>query len=246
MTTTKGTIIGLILAVVCASQASATTIRVTASSPTGEGPMYTVDIDTTTGIYTENDDGTSTWIGSLSNDVFDLGWNFDYDPDPGVSGNLSVTNNTNSAQLFSTTTGVLSSVLAPSGSAMNGASTISVADSDFSGTPATISSPPGGAVYSGIVNGVVQRNLFPDTPPASYSLTDLGGGVKVDFDTFSGESTSTGLGIGDLLSLKHEFTLTAGDTATANSTFFVVPEPSGLALLVLGLISVTITRQRRR
>ena len=157
MTTTKGTIIGLLFAVVCAIQAqssvvSATTIRVTASSPTGEGPMYTVDIDTTTGTYTENDDGTATWIGSLSNNVFDLGWNFEYDPDPGVSGNLSVTNNTNSVQLFSTTTGVLSSVAAGSGVAMNGASTISVADSDFSGTPATISSPAGGAIYSGMID----------------------------------------------------------------------------------------------
>ena len=43
MTTTKGTILGLLLVAVCAAQAhssviSAATIRVTASSPTGEGP----------------------------------------------------------------------------------------------------------------------------------------------------------------------------------------------------------------
>ncbi len=250
MTTTNGTFLVVLLVALCAAQAnssiiSAATIRVTASSPTGEGPTLTVDLDTTVGDFTENEDGTSTWVGSLQNDVFDLGWDFFYDPDPGVSGNLSVTNNTDGTQLFSASTGVFSTIDVPAGTAMTGASTLSVADSDFSNTPATVMSPPGGAIFNGLITGTTERTLFPTTPPASFSLTALGNGVNVTFDSFAGETTSTALPNGGLLSLIHDFTLTAGDTATANSTFFVAPEPSGMALLLFGLIGAGLMRQRR-
>jgi hypothetical protein len=115
---------------------------------------------------------------------------------------------------------------------MFGSSTISINDANASGS-ATLSAPAGGSVYEGRINGVTQATLFDDPYTLSPSFPPSTAG---DTGSFSG-TTSTALNAGDTLSLKHTFVLSAGDSATGNSNFTVIPEPASLVLVaIIGLV----------
>ena len=139
------------------------------------------------------------------------------DPDPSVSGSIALTNVANATQTF--TLNVSQSIASvPAGSQDFGSSAISLADANVSGgtTSATIGAPTGSAIYTAFVNSnVTQKMLFVDPYSKSASGT---GGVAVDSQSFTAGTTTVPATI---MGIQHSFTLTAGDSATVNSTFTI-------------------------
>ena len=238
------TLMALVVAV-CASLAAgsahAATIQVMAEGPNGE-LGFAGNLDESDGVFTELPNGLQSWVGSV---VDDSGWEFSWDlvinPDPFVTGVVAVTNNTNSTGTFMFEVGTSVTDSFAAGSPMFGSSTISISDANNSNS-ASLSAPAGGSVYEGRINGIVQESLFdaPYTLSPSFPPSTAG-----DTESFTG-TTSTALNVGDTLSLKHTFVLSAGDSATGNSNFTVIPEPSTLALAALLGLAGCVHRLRRR
>lgn len=157
------------------------------------------------------------------------------DLDPGVSGSWSITNNTAAPQTYSFS--VLLPVLpvAPS-SLMLGSSSITVADANFDGAASltTFAPSPG---YAGLVDLAVvpAATLFPD--PFTLSVGVLGGTTSLTDDFGIPGPSVPGPAVAGSIGIQHVFTLSPGDRATLNSTFFLVaiPEPGTLALVLVGL-----------
>ena len=186
----------------------------------------------------------TTWSGSYRDRNYSIDWALELDADPGISGTISITNNQPIPQFFSTEVGLVVATggAVPAGGLMAGASQLILSTNSPTVT-ATLSAPGGDSIYQGKIAGTIERELFSD--PSSLSITPpvlLG----TDFDSFSGEFTTTALGVGDVLSLRHAFVLTADDSATAVSSFsVVVPSPTGSLLLWLGALGLCFCRGKR-
>jgi hypothetical protein len=125
---------------------------------------------------------------------------------------------------------------------MSGSSSITINDANLNGA-ATVSAPAGGSIYEALVNDVPFETLFDDayslSPPFPPTTTS-------DNASFSGV-TPAAINVGDNMAVRHTFVLTAGDAATGNSNFVVVPEPASLALTsVACLVALAVYRRRRR
>jgi hypothetical protein len=203
-------------------------------------PVFVGQADPGTGpyAYTWND---GTWSGSGAK----IQWsNVEGDLDPGVSGVWSVTNNTGTTQIY--TLSIILPVLpvVPS-SLMFGSSTLSVSDANFDGS-ATLASVTPFATYNGLIDlaAVPAAALFAD--PYSLVVSSGGGttGATASFGSFPG--TVPGPAVAGSIGIQHVFSLSAGDSATLNSTFFLqaVPEPGTLMLAVSGLLGIGLLARR--
>lgn len=61
---------------------------------------------------------------------------------------------------------------------------------------------------------------------------------------YSDEAAGAGLSVGEEFGIRHEFSLTAFDRLTVQSTFVIVPEPSTIALLGLAAFGFAAVRHR--
>jgi hypothetical protein len=123
---------------------------------------------------------------------------------------------------------------------MSGSSSITINDANLNGA-ATVSAPVGGSIYEGLVNGVPFATLF-DAP---YSLSPPFPPTTTSDNASFGGVTPAAINVGDTLSVKHTFVLTAGDGATGNSNFVVIPEPASLVLTCLaGLAALAVYRSQ--
>ncbi|MEM8835590.1 MAG: hypothetical protein AAGD00_07200 [Planctomycetota bacterium] len=148
---------------------------------------------------------------------------------------LAVTNNSGSDQSYTVTTSALLSDGSVTGAF--GSVSGSVGDADFDGD-ASVSAPAGSSVYNGFVDGIDVLSALDD--PFSQTVNTLGATAPFGpgNDSVSGlAGVLTGFGI------RNEFTLSAGDQATLNSTIALVPTPG--AALVLGVAGLAATRRRR-
>jgi len=211
----------------------------TTSSPTTDITLDSSEF----GTLTVADDGRQFWNGSYTTDEIRFAWDLTLDSDPLVTGAFSVTNLLGFSQFFQFQTAVPSTIAVPIGGVMKGSSSVTVADANGDAA-ASLSSLAGTAVYQGRIEGVT----LADVPGAAlfnpFSLT-VNSIVGSDSRTagFSG-STPVPVGIGKLVALRHSFLLSAGDSATVNSTFYVVPEPAGVALFLVGCLALGGMRKR--
>ncbi len=231
----------LVLMALSVNCLQAATITIGVGSGPGDVPSRIVELDEQDGDFVTNPDGTQNWSGSWTDSDLSVRWSFFLDPDPGVGGSIVVTNNAATPQFFSFETGLPVALAFAAGSEMSGSSSISVSDANFNRV-ASLTAANGDSVYSGKIDGATQRTLFTD--PFSLSVATLGG-TNSQSAGFSGESTVTSLPVDGLIQVRNAFLLSPGDSATANSTFVVVPEPS-LGMILIGAAACAMGFRRRR
>ncbi|RMH28791.1 MAG: hypothetical protein D6693_03010 [Planctomycetota bacterium] len=209
------------------------------------------------GTVSANADGSIQWSGSMQR--ADLGWGLDWnlaineDPIAGVvpsfaaltgggpalsiSGVAGFTNLLGATANFTFNVGAVSS-LGAGVTTLNGASTITLLDTGTDG--GVMAALAGGSIYDAVINGVSQQQLFID--PFSLNAPPSG----IDFTgAVWGKIPGGPIAVGDLFGINHAFSLTAGDQATVNSSFFInlIPSPGSVALFgVAGLVAL---RRRR-
>ena len=161
------------------------------------------------------------------------------DADPGIAANFAVFNDTAMTATFNFVVTMPVAFATGGTTTQSGGSTISINDSSGNST-ATFASLNPNSVYTASVNGGVARTLFDDP----YSLTAAGfaGITNGDTSNFAPEA-GPALGLLTELRLEHTFTVTPGDRATVNSSYFIVPEPATLTILALG--GIALVRRRR-
>ncbi len=175
-----------------------------------------------------------------------LTWDVTSDPDPFVNSVFGFTNNTAFTQTYILTATLPIAPPIPGATLIGGSSQITVNDSNFSGA-ATVTSVLSGTdyVYNALIDAAVVENLH--GPGFTLSAPGQGQGATANASfglpgpTQAGPAALTSIGI------RHEITLTAGDSVTLNSNFIVmpVPEPTTIGLVSLGIAGLALAGRRR-
>lgn len=146
-----------------------------------------------------------------------------FDADPLIFNNILLQNNTLANQIYTVTVALPTTFGAPSG--IRGSISTSLI-----GTAATLTSVAPFSIYSAQIDGVTVRTLQ-DNP---FLLTTPNNAVS-DVKSYGIEVNN--VPVNSNIGIVLRFELTPGDTATILSDFEVatlIPEPSSLALLLLG------------
>ena len=178
------------------------------------------------------------WTGNMMNTNMGWGLNWDLiiDPDPSISGVAAFTNLSGVTMNF-TYNVTANSTIAIASPTVDGTSTITLVDNGNNG--ATMAALTGDSIYRAFINAATQETLFDDP----YSLVAPANGFDLDGANWGPQAATVALAFGDVFGINHDFSLTAGDQATVNSDFNIVPEPATMMLLVLG--GVSLIRRRR-
>lgn len=151
--------------------------------------------------------------------------------------NYVVTNTSNAVQTFTIFgTADIDPIAGPT--TMSGSITGTV--TDLNGNGAEVTSDPQGvdAIYTAIIDGVNEvRYLMEDFSFAAPGPFLSGNGGPKQF------ANEVGPAVLDKISIRLQFTLSAGDTASFTSIFTIVPAPAGMAVLALGVVGAG--RRRR-
>lgn len=181
--------------------------------------------------YIDNGDGTFTYEGMNGNQtIWAFDWNITVNPDPLISAMFGITNNTASTKHFDIlfTLPVGSPFGPPAGKSGSLAATFEDFNNSGSATLSNID-------WDGRIDGADAMALF------SGDFTCGGAGCNGSiFPVSDGPLPSTGVNTN--IGIHLAFDLTAGDKATFNTFFEVVPVPLPAALWLfgagLGLLSV--------
>lgn len=184
--------------------------------------------------------GNYAWAGAA------LTWNVTSDPDPFVNSVFGFTNNTAFPQTYILTATLPIAPAIPGATLIGGSSQITVNDSNFSGA-ATVTSVLSGTdyVYNALIDGADVANLH--GTGFTLSAPFAGGGATANAffglpgPTQPGPAALTSIGI------RHEITLSAGDSVTLNSSFIVIPVPESttIGLVALGIAGLAAVGRRR-
>lgn len=192
---------------------------------------------------TDNLNGTYSYGGSFfdTNTFATLSWDLTGDPDPQISGNLTVEN-----PFMATIDVVLEVILpiAPSlplGSEMLGSAAIGLTTDGGGGDMATLTDTP---LWQGLLDGSPVGNsasLFFDPG----GLSNSGFGSSGSNSNFGIPIPVTGPAVSDSIGIRISFSITQSDQASVTSVFRVtpIPGPSGLLVLAGGVLAI---RRRRR
>lgn len=179
-------------------------------------------------------------IGSHTTSNWSATWDMFLDPDPFVSSNFSITNNSGILQTFTVTTTTPTIPLAGP-TTITGSISGFVGDGngmvDQFGNGGTVRTQGGLPFYEALVDGNDTRSLYssPQTHTAPLGLT-----MGIPAQNFVGEVGPPLIGS---IGIRNHFELTPGDNAGFTSTFLIVPAPASLGLFgVLGLAAI---RRRR-
>lgn len=185
-----------------------------------------------------NNDGVWNYFGQDSDDGgsgINLSWNLAADPDPELSGNIALFNNTLAPIDVFVQIILPVNVVLPS-SLINGSAALGMTSDGSGGSIATVA---GVDLWRAFIDGNEVASLFQD----SYDLTNPGFGSVGDNEDFGSPVPLPGPALNNTIAIEMRFTLTPIDQASLTSVFVVVPGPG--ALLVLGLGMAFIRRRRR-
>lgn len=179
----------------------------------------------------------------LSNDSTITSWSSTFDPDPFVTNNFVVVNNSGSSQVYTVT---VTSPVTPSlnlSQILQSNVILSINDDD-NANGASVSSFGGAPVYEAFVNGSSELSFLDDP---------FSNGCASPFDCGTNGTSSDGVVsqafgpvLGNSLGITITFELSAGDSASVQSRFEVVPEPGLAALALGGLAAAGLVAGRRR
>jgi len=200
---------------------------------------------------TDNGDGTSHCSGfglTLGAGGFSvISWDLFVDSDPVVSGIAAVTNVSWATQEF---TLIFNLPVAPISLSSKTGGSLAGGMTDNDGDGATVSTAPGSALYTALIDGVAYQQLYAD-PQAFSSGSYLSGTVPATsfgapIPSQAGPAVATKIGI------QLDFLVTPHDSASFTSNFVVlqgadpVPEPGTFALLGMGFLMLAAHRRRDR
>ncbi len=188
------------------------------------------------GVYNEN---TGWWnYAGFATDLatgVTLNFDLDGDPDPLVSGNLTVENLLLPVVEITVVVTLPIDPTLPDGSSILGSAAVGLTTDAGGGTLATFGGQP---LWQGLIDGaaVGSASLFDD--PFSLSNGGIGSsGSSANFGFIPGPAVLESIGI------EINFSLTQFDQAQITSVFVVVPAPGVIGLLAIGALG---TRRRRR
>ncbi len=178
------------------------------------------------------------WTGNMTNSTMGWGLNWDLiiDPDPSISGVAAFTNLAGVTMNFTYNVSA-NSTIAIANPIVDGTSTITLVDNGNNG--ATMAALAGDSIYRAFIQASTQETLFDDP----YSLVAPPNGFDLDGANWGPQAATVPLAFGDVFGINHDFSLTAGDQASVNSDFNIVPEPATMMLLVFG--GMSLIRRRR-
>jgi len=224
--------------------------RVALATPVAGLAPPTIDINgkalDPSALHCEPRGGVVACEGSnLQGDGYALdGWAFLLNPDPSVTGTFNLTNLAATTQTFILTVTLPVAPVGPSLVATGsiGAGTLT----DLNANGATLTDD-GTAIYSALIDGSSVRTLM--DPPQSFTApaNPFGSPSSV---TIPGESFGPELlaqAVSSSISIRVQYTLTAGDQVAFPISFAVqpIPEPGTLALVAGGVATLAGARRRR-
>jgi hypothetical protein len=163
-----------------------------------------------------------------------LNWALAADPDPELSGNISLFNSTaNTIDVFVQM--ILPVAVAGPATTIEGSAALSMTSNGDGGAMATTDTTD---LWRAFMDGAEVASLFGHP----YDLTNPGFGTLVDDQAFGPQA---GPGLMDTMAIELRFTLTPFDQASLTSVFTIelAPAPGTLLVLASGLF---VTRRRRR
>jgi hypothetical protein len=188
---------------------------------------------------------TFTSVGSANGSGWSANWNVLFDPDPFVNASLEVVNESAITQTF-TLDFYMPISIDMNNPEYHGNVTGSVRDNNGDG--ATLATLAGQSMYSALLNDSIFSTLIDD--PTSF-VAPASQTVGMGFSAFGspdGGVAGPSLLAGELIGIRLNFSLSAGDSATFDANFTVapasVPAPAALSLLALGALGLGGRRRR--
>lgn len=178
-----------------------------------------------------------SYNGNVTKSNYQFEWKVTANPDPWVSSNYTITNNTLTTNNYSVLITMPISPQILTGSLTGGSVQGGVTDNNGNG--ATLGQSGVLPLYTALIDGAAYQSLLPPGPTSvtvgSFLSGTLGPGqFGLPIPSQPGPNVLTSIGI------RLDFSLTAGDSATFSSVFVVepVPEPATMALASCGFALV--------